>query len=34
METPAAPSGERAVSAAAEEAPVVLATHELTKSFA
>jgi ABC-2 type transport system ATP-binding protein len=33
MDTPAAPSGERSASAAVDEAPVVLATHELTKSF-
>ena len=33
MDTQAAPSGERADSTAVDEAPVVLATHELTKSF-
>jgi len=33
MDTQAAPSSERADSAAVDEAPVVLATHELTKSF-
>ena len=33
MDTQLAPSGERPDPAAVDEAPVVLATHELTKSF-
>jgi ABC-2 type transport system ATP-binding protein len=33
MDSPAAPSGGRSASAVVDEAPVVLATHELTKSF-